>query len=163
MGNESKLAAEVREVIRGNRWLILSTISKRGTPQSSLVVYASDGYKIYILTGRGTYKAKNIVAYPRVSITIPFYKNIIHRMIGVAPPAAISFKADAEVLDFDNKEASDLYQRLLSFRLPDDVSDTGVWLRLTPGNIATCHGVGVGLLDMRDPDKAHKVIKLATQ
>ena len=160
MGNESKLAAEVRDIIRRNRWLILSTVSHRGSPQSSLVVYASDGYMMYILTGLDTRKAKNIAIYPRVSVTIPFYKNIIHRMIGVAPPAAISFKADVEVLDFSDKEASEFYQRVLKFKLPDNVSETGVWLRLTPGNIATCHGVGVGLLDLRDPEKAHKVIRL---
>lgn len=163
MGNESKLAAEVRELIRRNRWLVLSTVSQRGVPQSSLVVYASDGYKIYVLTGRDTRKVKNIAIYPRVSVTIPFYKNIIHRMISVAPPAAISFKADTMILDFSDKEASEFYQRVLRFKLPDNVSETGVWLRLTPGNVATCHGVGVGLLEMRDPEKAHKVIRLGNQ
>lgn len=163
MGNESKLAAEVRELIRRNRWLVLSTVSQRGVPQSSLVVYASDGYKIYVLTGRDTRKVKNIAIHPRVSVTIPFYKNIIHRMISVAPPAAISFKADTMILDFSDKEASEFYQRVLRFKLPDNVSETGVWLRLTPGNVATCHGVGVGLLEMRDPEKAHKVIRLGNQ
>ena len=72
MSQQIKLEKEVREVIRKNRWLILSTSSLQGTPQSSLVVYASDGYIIYILTGNNTQKIKNILNNPETSITIPF-------------------------------------------------------------------------------------------
>jgi hypothetical protein len=47
-----KLEQEVRDIIKRNRWLTLSTSSPKGKPQSSLVVYASDGNKIIILTGK---------------------------------------------------------------------------------------------------------------
>jgi hypothetical protein len=160
MGHESGLEYEVRDVIKRNRWLILSTASPKRVPQSSLVVYASDGYKIYILTGKDTYKIKNIVTNPSVSVTIPFYKNLLHRMIVLAPPAAVSFKAKAEIIDFGDKAAAEFYQRVLRYKLPDEFAETGVWLRLTPVNIATCHGLGVSLLEFRDLEKAYKVIKL---
>ncbi len=57
----------VRDTIKRNRWLTLSTISPKGVPQSSVVVYASDGYVIVVLTGRDTAKET-----PKLNITSRF-------------------------------------------------------------------------------------------
>lgn len=160
MSHQNQLEKEVRDTIKKNRWLTLSTSSPKGIPQSSLVVYASDGYTIYILTGKDTFKVRNILKNPRVSVTIPFYKSFIHRMIGVAPPAAITFRARAETLGFETGEAADFYKKALKYEVPENLVEDSLWIRLTPGNSATCLGVGVGLLEMRDPVKAHKIIKL---
>ena len=70
MSLERGLEREVRDTIRRNRWLTLSTASQKGMPQSSLVVYASDGYIIYILTGKNTVKIRNILKNPKVSVTM---------------------------------------------------------------------------------------------
>ena len=163
MGQQNNLEQELRNIIKRNRWLVLSTSSPKGTPQSSLVVYASDGNKIIILTGKKTQKIKNLQRNPIASITIPFYKNILHRMITVAPPAMISIKADVEIIDFSDEAASSFYQNTLSFKLPDGVEENSVWLRLELGKTATCHGVGVRLLDLRNPEKAHKIIQLTNR
>jgi hypothetical protein len=160
MEQPAKLEQELRDIIKRNRWLILTTSSPKGTPQSSLVVYASDGNQIIILTGKKTQKVKNLVRNPVASITIPFYMNFLHRMITFAPPASISFKADVEIIDFSNETAASFYQRILKFKLPELVEKDSVWLRLELGGSATCHGVGVRLFDLRDPEKAHKIIHL---
>jgi len=62
MSLQIKLEREVRDIIKKNRWFTLSTTSPRGGPQSSVVVYASDGYVIYVLTGKSTVKARNITS-----------------------------------------------------------------------------------------------------
>ena len=160
MSLESGLEREVRDIIRRNRWLTLSTASPKGMPQSSVVVYASDGYIIYILTGKTTAKIRNIVRNPRVSVTIPFYKNLIHRLITIAPPAAITFRAKAETIEFDNREATEFYEKTLKFKVPDNFGEEGIWIRLTPGNSATCLGVGVSLLELRDLEKSLKIVRL---
>lgn len=160
MSPESELEREVRDVIRRNRWLTLSTASPGGAPQGSVVVYASDGYTIYVLTGRSSAKFRNIARNPRVGVTIPFYKSLIHKLITIAPPAAVSFRASAETVDFDDREATEFYERRLGFKVPEDVTGDAVWLRLTPGGPATCHGVGIRLWELRDPEKAHKVVRL---
>ena len=160
MGQEIKLEQEVRDIIKRNRWLILSTTSPKGRPQSSLVMYASDGYQVIILTGKNTQKIKNLVRNPATSITIPFYKNLLHRLITLAPPASIVLKANAEIIDFSDEAVSGFYQRFLNFKLPEVVEEGSVWLRLEIGGTATCHGVGVRLFDLRDPEKAHKIIRL---
>lgn len=160
MGHQNGLEREVRDIIRRNRWLTLSTASMRGAPQSSVVVYASDGYIIYVLTGKSTVKVRNILENPRVSVTIPFYKSFLHRMISVAPPAAVTFRGKAETLEYGTGEAAELYGRVLKFDPPEDMGEEGLWIRVTPGGSATCHGVGVGLFELRDPVKAHKIIEL---
>jgi uncharacterized protein YhbP (UPF0306 family) len=160
MGLESGLEREVRDVIRRNRWLTLATASPKGTPQSSVVVYASDGYTIFILTGKSTAKIRNINRNPRVSVTIPFYKSLIHRLITMAPPAAITFRAEAETRDFEDNEATTFYEKRLKFKVPDDIDEESIWIKLTPGNRVTCLGVGVRLLEMRDLEKSHKIVRL---
>ncbi len=160
MSLQNKLEKEVREIIKKNRWLTLSTTSPKGTPQSSLVVYASDGYIIYILTGKNTVKIRNISENPRVSVTIPFYKNLIHRLITIAPPAAITFRARAETREFDDSEATEFYEKALNFKVPDNMEEEGIWIKVSPGNSATCLGVGISLLELRDLEKAHKIVRL---
>jgi len=160
MGPESELEREVRDTIRKNRWLTLSTASPKGAPQGSVVVYASDGYAIYVLTGRSTAKIRNIARNPRVSVTIPFYKSLIHRLITVAPPAAITFRATAEIIDFEDLEANEFYEGTLGFKVPEDVTGDAVWLRLTPGGSATCFGVGIRLWELRDLEKSLKIVRL---
>ena len=140
----------------------MSTASPRGIPQGSVVVYASDGYAIYVLTGKSTAKIRNIARNPRVSVTIPFYKSLIHRLITVAPPAAISFRATAEIIEFNDREATEFYERRLRFKVPEDLGEDGVWIRLTPVGSATCHGVGIRLWELRDPEKAHKIVRLTS-
>ena len=160
MEQPANLEQKLRDIIKRNRWLILTTSSKKGTPQSSLVVYASDGNQIIILTGKKTKKVKNLVRNPVASITIPFYINFLHRMIFFAPPASISLKTYVEIIDFSDEIVSSFYQRVLKFKLPELVEKGSVWMRLELKGSATCHGVGVRLFDLRHPEKAHKIIPL---
>ena len=109
-------------------------------------VYASDGHIIYLISGKNTQKIRNISKNKKVGVTIPFYKNYLHRMISMVPPAAISFRATAEILDIGDIEASALYRKVLNFDLPEGHEDDNVWIRLTPCRVVTCYGVGVSLL-----------------
>jgi general stress protein 26 len=160
MSLEGELEREVRDIIRRNRWLTLSTASLKGIPQSSVVVYASDGNTIYILTGKTTVKIRNINRNPLVSVTIPFYKSFIHRLITMAPPAAITFRARAETREFDDSEATEFYEKVLNFKVPENMEEEGIWIKLTPGNLVTCLGVGISLLEMRDLEKSYKIVRL---
>jgi len=161
MSYQNKLKQEVRDTIKKNRWLTLSTATTKGVPQSSVLVYASDGHIIYIITGKNTQKIRNISKNNKVGVTIPFYKNYLHRMISMAPPAAISFRATAEILDIGNVEAEARYRRVLNYELPDDYEKDSVWIKVLPGRVATCYGVGVNLLELRNTTKALKIVKLS--
>jgi hypothetical protein len=156
----SSLVDEVRKLFRQNNSLVLSTVSAKGTPQSSLVVYVSDGETLYIMTGLETQKVKNISKNPLVSVTIPYYKNILHRIITRAPPASLTFKADADFLPFGSDEPRKLFKKRMGMETPDMPNARPVWIRLRPRSRVTCLGVGVPLWQLRNLEKSHKIVKL---
>lgn len=108
------LSQEVRDVMRNNHWLALSTVSKEGVPQNSLVVYVSDGSIIYVHTSGDALKVRNIKENSRVGVVIPFYKNFLHRMVKKAPPAEIHFKGDVEILPHDAEEPREWFKKIIT-------------------------------------------------
>ena len=153
-----KLADEVRNLFKRNNSLVLSTVSSKGNPQSSLVVYVSDGETIYVMTGEMTQKIKNIKKNPLVSVTIPFYKNLLHRLITMAPPASLTFKADADILPFNEEEPRKLFKKRMRMEPPDMPNEKPVWVRLKPKSRVVCRGVGVPLWELSNLGKSFTVL-----
>ena len=156
----NKLIDDFRSILRKNNAMVLSTVSSRGNPQCTLIVYVSDGETLYAMTGERTQKVKNIKKNPHVSVTIPFYKSLLHKLVSKAPPASIMFKADAEIIPYTAEEPRNLFRQKMGIEPPDAPNEGHTWIRLIPRNRITCYGVGVPLWDMRTPEKALKVIKL---
>ena len=75
------LKQEVKKIMKKNTWCVLSTTNSKGDPQSSVVMYQSDGNAIYFTSGEPTLKARNMRKNNNVSITIPFWKNTLHKFI----------------------------------------------------------------------------------
>ena len=149
----------VRKNFKKNMWLVLSTVNDRHQPQSSLVIYQSDGQNLYVQTGKITLKAKNIIKNNKVSVTIPIYKNLLHKFIP-APPAEIHFKATAEILPFEDEYVRKVWKKYLKHELPEELKKESIWIKITPANRVNTYGLGVKLWDMRDPTKARKVVEL---
>jgi hypothetical protein len=80
--------------------------------------------------------------------------------ITIAPPAAITFRAKVETIEFDDSEATEFYEKALKFKVPENFREEGIWIRLTPRDSATCLGVGVSLLELRDLEKSLKIVRL---
>lgn len=153
------LAQEVREILKGNMWLIISTVDKYNNPHSCVVVYQSDGEDIYIQTGASTLKAKNIKYNNNVSITIPFRKNLIHKLIP-APPAELHFTATAEIISKDNKKARKVLKKFIKAAENVKNEDEKIWIKIIPSKTICTYGVGVSLLSMKKPEKARNKIHL---
>jgi len=153
------LEKEYRKQLKKNFWLILSTTNKNMQPQSSLVIYQSDGKDIYIQTGKITVKAKNIMKNDKVSITIPIYKNLFHKFIP-APPAELHFSGTAKILPFEDEYARKVWKKYLKHELPDELKAESIWIKVAPAKRINTYGIGVKMWDMQDPTKARKVLKL---
>jgi hypothetical protein len=152
------LIQEVRNIIRDKNWMVLATVNKKGIPQSSVVMYASDGKTIYVSTGKNSLKVKNIKQNKHVAVTIPFRKNFLHQLIKKAPPAEIHFKGEAEILPYSNEEARKFFSKMIG--VPDDLTDSSVWLKIKPTSKIASYGVGIGFLKMRNPEMAGNIIQL---
>ncbi|MFX0138522.1 MAG: pyridoxamine 5'-phosphate oxidase family protein [Candidatus Hodarchaeota archaeon] len=153
------LIKEVRKIIKENMWLVLSTVDDEGQPHSSVVMYQSDGYDIYFETGENALKTRSIRDNNRISVTIPFRKNFLHKIIP-APPAELHFKAKAEFISKDDEKARKIMERVIKYEEKAGIEDGTVWIKIIPSNIISTFGVGVKLLDMRKPEKARNLIKL---
>ena len=153
------LEQEVRKVIRKNNWLVLSTVNEKNQPHSSVIMYQSDGNVLYFMTGLNTLKSKDMQKNNKVAITIPFRKGFFHKLIP-APPAELHFKAIAESVPTDNEEAAKMLAKFLKYSENAGVDDDSIWYKLTPSNLISTFGVGVSLLNMRNPEKASNLVRL---
>jgi|GEM_PF-4786476 len=154
------LEREVRDVMKNNRWLALSTVSSKGVPQNSLVVYVSDGNIIYVHTGGDTLKVKNIRENGSVGVVIPFYKNFLHKLVKQAPPAEIHFRGEAGVLPYDAAEPGEWFKKIISAKLTEEIEKNSVWIKIRPTSKIACYGVGVSFMKMRKPLEAMKTVEL---
>ncbi|MHA1953648.1 MAG: pyridoxamine 5'-phosphate oxidase family protein [Candidatus Heimdallarchaeaceae archaeon] len=153
------LVKEIRKIIKKNMWLVLSTTNEKGNPQSSVIVYASDGNTLYFTTGKDTLKARNMRKNNNVSVTIPLRMNLLHKLIP-APPAELHFKAKAEFLDRENEEVQTMLARILKYEEKAGIKAETVYVKLTPGKKIATYGVGIKLLQLRFPEKARNIVTL---
>ncbi|MFX0003558.1 MAG: pyridoxamine 5'-phosphate oxidase family protein [Candidatus Hodarchaeota archaeon] len=153
------LENEVRKVLKKKNWLVLCTVDDKSVPHSSVVVYQSDGYVIYSITGKNTLKAKNIRINSKVAITIPFRKNFFHKIIP-APPAELHFTATAEIKPFEDEQARKIFSKYLKYHDNIENKEESVWLKITPSKRISTFGVGIKLLKMKKPEIARNLIEL---
>jgi len=153
------LKAEVIKIIKSNMWMVISTVDENDHPHSSVVVYQSDGEILIFQTGIHTIKAKSIQYNSAVSVTIPFKKNFLHKFIP-APPAELHFTGKAEILPYDDVQARKIFSRFLKYSEDVEYPQESIWVKVIPSNIISTYGVGVRLLDMKNPNKALNVVKL---
>jgi nitroimidazol reductase NimA-like FMN-containing flavoprotein (pyridoxamine 5'-phosphate oxidase superfamily) len=153
------LENEVRTILKKKNWLVLSTVDNKNVPHSSVVVYQSDGYVIYCITGKNTLKVRNIRAHNKVSITIPFRKNFLHKIVP-APPAELYFTAEAEIKPFDDEEARKIFSKYLKYHENVENKEESIWIKIIPSKRISTYGVGIKLLKMRNPEKARNFVEL---
>lgn len=153
------LENEVRNILKKKNWLVLGTVDDKNNPHSSVVVYQSDGHVIYCMTGKNTLKARNIRENKKVSITLPFRKNFLHKIVP-APPAELHFTAEAEIKPFDDEEARKIYAKYLKYQENIENLDENIWIKITPSKRISTYGVGIPLFKMRKPEKARNVVEL---
>ncbi|MHA1347760.1 MAG: pyridoxamine 5'-phosphate oxidase family protein [Candidatus Heimdallarchaeaceae archaeon] len=152
------LKQKVKEIIKKNSWCVLSTANSKGNPQSSVIMYQSDGNAIYFTSGEPTLKARNMRKNNNVSITIPFWKNTFHKFIP-APPAELHFRGKVEFLDRNHEEIQTNLKRFLDFEEKTKMTSEYIYLKVTPGKKIATFGVGIKLLQMRKPEKARNIVE----
>jgi hypothetical protein len=121
----------VRKIFKKNNWLVLGTVDDKNIPHSSVVVYQSYGNLIYCMTGKNTLKARNIRTNSKVSVTLPFRKNFLHRIVP-APPAELHFTAEAEIKPFEDGEARTIFSKYLKYQENIENEEDNIWIKIIP-------------------------------
>jgi nitroimidazol reductase NimA-like FMN-containing flavoprotein (pyridoxamine 5'-phosphate oxidase superfamily) len=66
----SRARDDIAAILKEGKDLTLATLMPDGSPQATVVSYASDGTTIYFGCGRDSQKAKNLSADARVAVTV---------------------------------------------------------------------------------------------
>ncbi len=63
------------KILRGKNFAFLATLNRDGTPQLTPVWVDTDGENVLVNTAVGRVKEKNVARDPRVSVSVPDWKN----------------------------------------------------------------------------------------
>jgi hypothetical protein len=129
---------------------VVSHVNDEGEPRSSGVVYGTVDRRLYIAVAGDGWKARQISTGQEVAVTVPIRRGGILALLVPIPPATITFHARATVHPAATLDISSVSKELTRL-VPDDRKATSCVLELVPEGSFVTYGVGVSLMDMRDP------------
>jgi uncharacterized protein YhbP (UPF0306 family) len=152
----------VEKALRQQTFGTLSTLTERGAPHATGVVYAvsarEEPLAFYVTTRTTTRKVINIRAHPDVAFVVP----VPRRFIPAFPPRAIQFLGTAEVVAADDGGAlrafasTWLLRRILRTeqRIVTEGGDL-CFIRIRPAGKLFTYGMGMSALEnLRRPRQA---------
>lgn len=139
--------------IEKRSFAVLSYVNPKGRARSSGIVYVPIDRVLYVRVAKDSWKAKHIRRNPHVALNVTIPKRVPFMPWIDIPDATIAFSGTARVLSMGEVEPK-LLDALLKRMFDHPNNDENCIIEIRPtGHFAT-YGVGVSLLDMRDPEKA---------
>jgi general stress protein 26 len=133
---------------------VLGMVTSKGEARTVGVVYIVHDRKIYISTGKESWKAKHVDSNPHVSLTVPIAKRIPIMPWIKIPAATITFSGTAKVLE-PKQVNSQALSALLRGLAEDKEQLASIYIiEVEPVGDFITYGVGVRLIEMRDAAKA---------
>jgi nitroimidazol reductase NimA-like FMN-containing flavoprotein (pyridoxamine 5'-phosphate oxidase superfamily) len=133
---------------------VLGMVTSKGEARTVGVVYIAHDHKIYISTGKETWKARHVRGNPYVSITVPIAKRIPIMPWVKIPAATITFSGQAKVFDAKDVENDILHALFRGLESDSEkLADMAV-LEIEPTGDFVTYGIGIPLMQMRFPEKS---------
>ena len=133
---------------------VLGLVTAKGKARTVGIVYAVHDKKLYIATGKETWKTRHAQGNPNVSITVPIAKRIPLLPWIRIPAATITFSGKAKVLEPALVGEGVLYSLLRGLEKDEEMLATMCVIEIEPVGEFITYGVGVSLMEMRDTQKA---------
>ena len=147
-------AQQVWQIIDKELFAVVGMVNARNEARTAGILYAVRDHKLYFITGRDTWKVRHIAANPHVSVTIPIAKRVPIMPWMKIPQATITFQGTAHVCGA-GEAMPDLLRKLLGPMANDKELIAGSCLiEIVPEGEFVTYGIGVRLIEMRDPNKA---------
>lgn len=136
--------------LRAHNFAVLSTVDEAGVPHAAGINYgvAAPGHDlaVYVMTRRQLKKARNIAQNPHVALVVPLPR----RFLWFVPPATIQLHGQAVILDGNDAEGTDVFQRfwvgrriLAAYEQLRQRQETRIcFLKITLDPIIRTYGVG---------------------
>ena len=133
---------------------VLGMVTAKGEARTIGVVYIVHNKKIYISTRKDAWKARHIRTNPCVSMTVPIAKHIPLMPWIKIPAATISFSGRACVLQPDEVGNYVLHSLFRGLETDREMLDTTAVIAIEPEGEFVTYGIGIPMIEMRDPVKA---------
>jgi hypothetical protein len=117
------------------------------------VVYAVVGRRLYMAVDSDGWKARQIANGQEVAVTVPVRPGGILSLLMPIPPTSIAFRAAATVHPAGSLDVRSLSHDLAKL-VPEGREESSVIIELAPKGRLVAYGIGVSLMDMRDPAQA---------
>ncbi len=145
---------QVWQAIEKELFAVVGMVTAGHEARTVGILYAVGDHKLYFITGSDTWKTRHIAANPHVSVTIPIAKRVPIMPWMKIPQATITFQGTARICGA-SEVMPDLLQKLLGPMADDSALIAGSCLiEIVPTGEFVTYGVGVRLIEMRDPNKA---------
>ncbi|MBK9748548.1 MAG: pyridoxamine 5'-phosphate oxidase family protein [Chloroflexi bacterium] len=148
-----QLASEVVwSSLKQELFAVLGMVTEKGEARTVGVVYIVYEHRLYVVTGKDTWKARHMTQNAHVSVTVPIAKRIPFLFWIKIPAATITFSGQATVQSAASV-SKDVLKSLLRTENPDNLNDMCV-IEIQPVGDFVTYGIGVPLMSMRTPEQA---------
>ena len=145
---------QVWEAINKQLFAVLGVVTKTGESRTAGIVYAVQDGKLYITSQKQAWKVRHIAQNPHVSLTIPIHKQILFMPWIKIPAATITFSGTASLLAYQDVSDETIQKLFRGMILSEAEKDDMRIIEVTPVGDFITYGVGVSLMEMREPAKA---------
>ena len=149
-GRAQVSSAAVWQAIAKSSFAVVSHVNSAGEPRSSGVVYATVGRRLYLAVAPNGWKARQITTGQEVAVTVPVRRGGVLSLLAPIPPATITFVAKATVHPAGSLETGSVPKELARL-VPETRQASSCVIELAPEGRFLTYGIGVSLMDMRDP------------
>ena len=129
---------------------VIGHVNAAGEPRSSGVVYGTADRRLYVAVAADGWKAREIVSGKDVAVTVPVRRGGILSLLVPIPPATITFHARATVHPAGSLDIGSVSKDLERL-VPEARKAGSCIIELVPEGRFLTYGIGVSLMDMRDP------------
>jgi hypothetical protein len=153
----------VWEEIEKELFAVIGLVTADNESRTVGVVYITRNHRLYIASGKETWKVKHIAQNPHVSLTIPIHKRIPFMPWIKIPAATITFSGIAQIL-----EPAETPTEIIQAIFRDMAGNTELMaesclIEVTPVKDFITYGVGIPLMQMRDPKLARGRVPVSVE
>lgn len=147
--------------IEKNVFAVLGMVTADGEARTAGIVYVVHDRTFYIGSDKSAWKVKHIAANPHVSMTVAIPKSVPLMPWIKVPAATVTFSGTAEVLGADAVGDAAIAKLFRGMKNVEELKRDFAVIAVKPTGHFVTYGVGVSLMEMRDPAKARARVPVA--
>ncbi|MCB9419341.1 MAG: pyridoxamine 5'-phosphate oxidase family protein [Ardenticatenaceae bacterium] len=145
---------QVWEELEKQLFAVLGMVNAKNEARTIGMVYTARDHKIYMVTGKETWKARYVQQNPHVSITVPITKRIPLLPWVKIPAATITFAGLALAKMIDEVDDGVLSALLRGLENDPAMREKSCIIVVEPVGDFITYGIGVSLMTMRTPARS---------